>query len=875
MRTSVVCTSDGRLNTKLHRQKELKFKMFDSCPESYKSNTTKEELCIEYVNSFIDQFVDIYKNRRLPYMFAENEMGIKKFVCSTLRPTLIPIPELYDMYECASFIAGYVVYEPLDPPYEPPRYLFSPSLVIDSYKGDCFDMSNLLTSFLLGSGYDAYVVFGYAPKYITLKDQSMTQCTMLKNADESKVTVKTSDGGAEGEESETAMGSNTYVPPDNSVKNSKFLAEQQEKARLAALDTFQLWVADADLDEKQMMEDMKAMELKENDGKRRCHAWVLVCAGKRDVKEHMFIEPTTGRVYSINSSPYIGIESVWNHSNYWMNLQNEAKVSEMNYDLKSEENWDVLFLSGPSTASEEKQQNEDQAEEGFMEDAHEEKNETQATAVDPGARYFDAPPTWANPLNIARRQYLLKYPPHGKRAVQYYCAKADLFAKRSHPQSMVMRITTYLDQECTIVREIHEWFEGRTDCMYKRVRQFLGDRRFVEYYHPGSFGDVKKWTEYPGKRIECDYYVDGRLDRLLRSEETIGQSVVEHFSGRTDLLKYRSVLLTADRHLVGTRQFPLPGSSYGSELFAVRMAQEFDDDDQKQEVSAPGDQGEGGGGGGGENSVAKRIFNIIEGKAVIYSHFGKGKITGDVRTFLHAKGPTIPVMSDQALAQEQGLDDSPESLAMAGALERDCFNTMKASFLAMQKLREVRRDVESKIENERTVFERALDSADVAQSSSVSRDVDTTAESEATGTDYLTPFLRNVSGPGDGGGAGAGGAGGAGANAMGMLTKEDALEIRQACLDALKSRLVERANIIQTKLHEENAALGKTQEHFQRAQREGDFDTEKYEATCTAAMFRIQILEQRLASHEEAALRKFQELDAKLSNDPRLKVLRG
>ena len=106
------------------------------------------------------------------------------------------------------------------------------------------------------------------------------------------------------------------------------------------------------------------------------------------------------------------------------------------------------------------------------------------------------------------------------------------------------------------------------------------------------------------------------------------------------------------------------------------------------------------------------------------------------------------------------------------------------------------------------------------------------------------------------------------------MAKEDALEIRQACLDALKARLVERANIIQTKLHEENAALGKIQEHFQRAQREGDFDTEKYEATCTAAMFRIQILEQRLAQHEEQALRKFADLDTKLSNDPRLRVLR-
>jgi hypothetical protein len=40
-------------------------------------------------------------------------------------------------------------------------------------------------------------------------------------------------------------------------------------------------------------------------------------------------------------------------------------------------------------------------------------------------------------------------------------------------------------------------------------------------------------------------------------------------------------------------------------------------------------------------------------------------------------------------------------------------------------------------------------------------------------------------------------------------------------------------------------------------------------------MFRIQILEQRLAQHEEAALKKFSDLDLKLSSDPRLKVLKN
>ena len=30
---------------------------------------------------------------------------------------------------------------------------------------------------------------------------------------------------------------------------------------------------------------------------RRIHCWVLVKAGKRNVEKHIFIEPSTGRIY--------------------------------------------------------------------------------------------------------------------------------------------------------------------------------------------------------------------------------------------------------------------------------------------------------------------------------------------------------------------------------------------------------------------------------------------------------------------------------------------------------------------------------------------------------------------------------------------------
>ena len=510
--------------------------------------------------------------------------------------------------------------------------------------------------------------------------------------------------------------------------------------------------------------------------------------------------------------------------------------------MKNESNWEQLFLSSPHSHAVRQKVN-DAEEQDLMNQSN--SPETESKLLDENiSRYFDSPPSWVEPLTLTRSQYLLKYPPLGKRSIQYYCAKADLFSRRTNSQSMVMRIVLYLDKECTIVKEIHEWFENRADKMYKRIRYFLENRRFVEFYTAGSYGEVKKRTEFPGKRIELDFYVDGRLDRLLRREEDIGESITEYFQGRTDFLVYRSVELTTDRNVAGARQFVLPGGTLAAELFITKMTQCFDRDP----TAASG------------TDIAKRVFFVREGKSVFYFHFGKSQITGKIKTYLHTRGPLIPSISELALTQEVGLDDEPEALMEAAALERECYTSVKASFQQNDKIQENRREVEKDIVIEKTVFDRALDALE-SKSLYAGNNADKNAGDDNKGaTDYLTAFLKGVAGE---------------KLAAGGLSKEEALEIRQACLDALKARLVERANIIQTRLHEENAKLARKQEQFQRSQREGDLSTEEYEKYCTEAMFRIQILEQRLAAHEEAAVRKFADLDLKLSSDPRLKVLKA
>ena len=827
---TVEYTAEGRLSTKEKRAEACR-KTASSFPDSYSYNSPKEELCEEYVQSFLQQFTTYYPKRRVPFIMPENEVGVKKLVCTTLRPTQLPVQEIYDLHECASFLSGYILYEPLQPATEFPTKLFSPTQTLNSHTGDAFDLSTLLCSFLLAANYDAYVVCGYSTRSITTRDQSLNLCPLIQTSAEKESTNKASQKTVVDMSTEEPATS-AYLAPTDPRLDSQYIKDEMESERMSKIDTFQLWVPET-IDEYVVERRARDEEEAQNPRRRRAHAWVLVLAGRRDVKEHCFVEPSTGRVYSVASNPYIAIESVWNSVNYWVNLGVDKKVSDIDFDLRNQACWENLFVQKSGD------EGEGEAKEG-----------SEPEEVPGDVREFDCPVSWVAPLHLDRSRYLLKYPPSGKRTVNYFCAKADLFARGTHPQSMVMRISLYLDKDCLRISEIHEWYEARKDKLYKRTRSYLGVRKHVEYYQPGSIGEVKQWTEYPGKSTEIDFYVDGRLDRLERREEVLGKKIVERFRGRTDLLVFRATQLAVDKAVAGGRHFVIPGGTLAPELFVLKMTQRFARDPSVE----PG------------TDIARRDFFVREGKYIEQYHFGQGQITGRVRTYLHTRAPSIQGASNQTLSQEIGLVEDNDALQEAATLERDCYTNVKAALGAFEQVQEQRERFELVgLGTERNVFEVALNKAHgitplesaqskvgvVYASSPAKAATKDAAEDRGRAADYLFRFLRNAADPSN-------------------VTKEEALEARQACLDALKSRLVERANIIQARLSDENSKLGRKQEQFQRSQRDGDLSTEEYEKYCTEAMFRIQILEQRLAVHEETALRKFAELDAKLSSDPRL-----
>lgn len=271
-------------------------------PNSYRSSTAKEKLMIEYVDKFTRQFVDLYPLRCPLMLCPRNECGLRKFVCTTLRPTQLPFVELYDYESCARFIADFIAYEPLDLQASLPSHVPSPSTLLEWQAGDCFDIAQLLGSLLLGVGYDAYVVSGYAPRAVTQADQSANAMHT------SKVKSKAQ---------EAAPVVNKYAVPPRKKLESNYIRTKAAKAAEEAAKAKAKALVPEESPDAQQLEEEQQDDLK---GK-RVHSWVMLLSGKRMLEESLFIEPSTGKSYTLDDAPYYAIESLWNASNYWVNMQ--------------------------------------------------------------------------------------------------------------------------------------------------------------------------------------------------------------------------------------------------------------------------------------------------------------------------------------------------------------------------------------------------------------------------------------------------------------------------------------------------------------------------------------------------------------------------
>uniref|UniRef100_A0A452V8V2 Dynein regulatory complex subunit 7 n=1 Tax=Ursus maritimus TaxID=29073 RepID=A0A452V8V2_URSMA len=486
-------------------------------PLSYQSNTLKEEHLLEVADNFARQYSHLCPDRVPLFLHPLNECGVPKFVSTTIRPTLMPYPELYNWDSCAQFVSDFLSMVPLPDPLQPPSHLYSSTTVLKHQKGNCFDFSTLLCSMLIGAGYDAYCVNGYGSQDLCHMDLTRDVCPLTMKH---KEVVQ--------EEEKVPPKKYTIKPPRD--LNSRFEQEQEMKKQ----EELQGEEERRRKEEEQRLLEVEKAKTDPLHGL-RVHSWVLVLSGKREVPESFYIDPFTARSYSTQDDHFLGIESLWNHKNYWVNMQdcwNGCK--DLVFDLGDPVRWEYLLLGtdkAPLSVAEE--------EDDTMND--DDNDDVENLGKEDEDKSFDMPSSWVEQIEISPEAFETRCP-NGKKVIQYKRAKLEKWAPYLNSNGLVCRLTTYEDLECTMTLEIKEWFQNREDTLQLRhINKSTGLN--IDYFKPGH-PQALRVHAYKSMQPEMDrvmeFYETARVDGLIKREET-PKTMTEYYRGRSDFLSYRHV----------------------------------------------------------------------------------------------------------------------------------------------------------------------------------------------------------------------------------------------------------------------------------------------------------------------------------------------
>ncbi|XP_018867847.1 dynein regulatory complex subunit 7 isoform X1 [Gorilla gorilla gorilla] len=786
-------------------------------PVSYKTNTPKEEHLLQVADNFSRQYSHLCPDRVPLFLHPLNECEVPKFVSTTLRPTLMPYPELYNWDSCAQFVSDFLTMVPLPDPLKPPSHLYSSTTVLKYQKGNCFDFSTLLCSMLIGSGYDAYCVNGYGSLDLCHMDLTREVCPLTVKP---KETIK--------KEEKVLPKKYTIKPPRDLC--SRFEQEQevkkqqeiraQEKKRLRE-------------EEERLMEAEKAKP----DALHglRVHSWVLVLSGKREVPENFFIDPFTGHSYSTQDEHFLGIESLWNHKNYWINMQDCWNCcKDLIFDLGDPVRWEYMLLG-----TDKSQLSLTEEDDSGIND----EDDVENLGKEDEDKSFDMPHSWVEQIEISPEAFETRCP-NGKKVIQYKRAKLEKWAPYLNSNGLVSRLTTYEDLECTNILEIKEWYQNREDMLELKHINKTTDLK-TDYFKPGH-PQALRVHSYKSMQPEMDrvieFYETARVDGLIKREET-PRTMTEYYQGRPDFLSYRHASF-------GPRVKKLTLSSAESNPRPiVKITERFFRNPAKP----------------AEEDVAERVFLVAEEHIQLRYHCREDHITASKREFLRrtevdSKGNKIIMTPDMCISFEvEPMEHTKKLLYQYEAmmnlkreekLSRHQVWESELEVLEILKLREeeeaahtltisiydTKRNEKSK--EYREAMERVMHEEHLRQ--------------VETQLDYLAPFLAQLP-PGE------------------KLTRWQAVHLKDECLSDFKQRLINKANLIQARFEKETQELQKKQQWYQENQVTlTPEDEDLYLSYCSQAMFRIRILEQRLNRHKELAPLKYLALEEKLYKDPRL-----
>ncbi|XP_053304474.1 dynein regulatory complex subunit 7 [Spea bombifrons] len=784
-------------------------------PSSYKTNSRKERILLDLAENFCRQYAHLYPDRKPLFTCPQNECGVEKFVCTTLRPTLLPYPELYSWDGCARFVSEYLVMQPLHPPLELPRMLLSSSTALRRQQGSCFDFSVLLCSLLLGAGYDAYCVSGYATREMCLMDESRDICPLLQKPKE--------------------------IPGEPPVKHHKKYSVKAPRQLISNFEVQQNAKQQEKIQQglrRQRQEEEQRLADAEQPGPDplyglRVHCWVLVLCGKREVPEDFFIDALTGKSFQTKDEHFLGVESVWNHENYWVNMQDcRHACKDMRFDLADPLHWEYMLLSAskPLLLTPNAEQ----------EDEEEDEDPDQDTKP-----VLQMPPSWVLPIVITPKDFETRCP-QGKKVLQYKKTKLEKWAPYLQRDGLVSRLSLYLDSECSQVVEIQDWFQNRQDKLDMRRRETRAGVT-SEYFSPGR-SDALKVHVFQSMAPESErrmvFYSESRLDGLKTRDEKATE-MTETFQGRSDFLYYRHTLFRKRPKKVAIAGGPAEANPRP----ILKVTERFHRNEGKA----------------ANEDVAERTFLLTEDRIQLRSHRADDRITTSSWDFLKPpnlgeKGARVTLTPETCASyQVEPREAVTKQLYMYETLirlqrgELDAKEAVRRSEAEVLKILAVRTQEEACPRLTVSIYDTERNEKSKEQREAMERAQREDSELRAMlELDYLAPYLAQLGDPV-------------------KLNRAQAQQVKEDCLRDLKQRLIEQANLIQARFEKETQELQKKQQWYQQNQLSmAKEDEESYLDFCSEAMFRIHILETRLNRHKDLAPKKYLALEDQLNKDPRL-----
>ncbi|XP_036340749.1 coiled-coil domain-containing protein lobo-like, partial [Rhagoletis pomonella] len=367
------------------------------------------------------------------------------------------------------------------PGYAHPARLISPASVLRRRRGNSFEIATLLCSLLIGAGYPAMVASGVARANTVLNDQRHIlfphQIKDIKTEEEEK--------------SKSAAGEKYKL---RTIPDFESHLEENMAGMMKLKEDY----------ERRVREEAERVELEEMEliavdkyHFRRSHAWVIIVDNApwsiKPKKTYIndegdevaeppkvrFIEPSTGFICETYCKQYIIIDSVWDHQNYYVNMQKYQRVTEIRWNLQDNNDWQHLLPGEPP--------------EMRIYPAGSKENITESVRTLREEKHLDTILSWVIKLHIGLKEFEERFP-NLEKTIEYAGAIHNRFSPYSQRDGKAEQLTLYDDGDNKKPSIRWEYYENRVDLL-QQIKYFFNTGKIEETFFKGR-SDSLRFMEY-------------------------------------------------------------------------------------------------------------------------------------------------------------------------------------------------------------------------------------------------------------------------------------------------------------------------------------------------------------------------------------------